>query len=122
MAAFEASSGKLDESLKLFAEAERFVGDRINFSVDYARAVGIAGVDRHDDALLKDAFERFEGIYKKDPRNTKNLQNWATTLYGVGRYSESWEKVKLAEATPNKDQLDPRFVAALQARMPRRQD
>jgi tetratricopeptide (TPR) repeat protein len=119
MAAIEASSGKFDESLKLFAEAEKFVGSEINFSVDYAKAVGKAGVAQKDDALLKDAFHRFESIYQKAPQNTLNLQNWAMTLFGMGRYSEAWEKVKFAEATPNKDELDPRFVAALQSRMPR---
>jgi hypothetical protein len=40
------------------------------------------------------------------------------TLFGIGKYSEAWAKVKLAEATPNKDQLDPRFLADLQSRMP----
>jgi hypothetical protein len=41
------------------------------------------------------------------------------TLFAVGKYSDAWEKVKLAEATPNKGDLDPRFLEALQARMPR---
>jgi hypothetical protein len=31
----------------------------------------------------------------------------AITLFSIGRYSEAWAKVKLAEATPNKDDLDP---------------
>ncbi len=118
MAAIQASSGKYDDSLKLFAEAEKFVGSEINFSVDYARTVGMAGVERKDDTLLKDAFDRFERIHQKAPQHTKNLQNWAMTLFGIGKYSEAWAKVKLAEATPNKDQLDPRFLAALQSRMP----
>ena len=122
MAAIQASSGKYDDSLKLFAEAERFVGSEINFSVDYARTVGMAGVERKDDGLIKEAFHRFERIYQKAPQHTKNLQNWATTLFGIGRYSDAWEKVKLAEATPNKDELDPRFLAALQSRMPRPQN
>jgi tetratricopeptide (TPR) repeat protein len=122
MAAIEASAGKYDDSLKLFAEAEKFVGSEINFSVDYAKAVGKAGAAQKDDALLKDAFDRFERIYRKAPQNTLNLQNWAITLASQGRYSEAWEKVKLAEATPNKDQLDPHFLAALQERMPRPQN
>lgn len=119
MAAIQASSGKYDDSLKLFAEAEKFVGSEINFSVDYARTVGMAGVERKDDAMLKDAFDRFERIYHKAPQHTKNLQNWAMTLFGIGKYSEAWAKVKLAEATPTKEQLDPSFLAALQSRMPR---
>ena len=122
MAAIQASSGKLDDSLKLFVEAEKFVGSDINFSVDYAKALGMAGVKLSDDALLKDAFDRFERIYQKAPQNIKNLQNWAITLFSIGRYSEAWAKVKLAEATPNKDDLDPRFLAALQSRMPRPQN
>jgi tetratricopeptide (TPR) repeat protein len=121
MAAVEASSDKYDESLKLFAEAEQFVGSEINFSVDYAKALGMAGVQRTDAALLKDAFDRFERIYQKAPQNTLNLQNWAITLASIGKYPEAWAKVKLAEVTPNKNQLDPRFIAALQSRMPRPQ-
>ena len=119
MAAIQADAGKLDESVKLFAEAEKSVGGQLNFSVDYARALGKAGADLHNDAMLKDAFERFKSIYEKMPANTLNLQNWAMTLFAIGRYSEAWEKVKLAEATPNGGALDPRFLAALQARMPR---
>jgi tetratricopeptide (TPR) repeat protein len=119
MAALTANSEKYDDSVKLFAEAEKFVGSEINFSVDYARTIGMAGVARKDDALLKNAFDRFERIYQKEPQHTKNLQNWAMTLFGTGRYSEAWGKVKLAEATPSKNQLDPSFLAALQSRMPR---
>jgi tetratricopeptide (TPR) repeat protein len=119
MGAIEASTGKFDDSLKLFAEAEKFVGDDINFSIDYAKAIGKAGIALKDDALLKDAFARFDRIYKKVPQNTLNLQNWAMTLFGLGRYSEAWAKVRLAEATPNKSSLDPRFVTALELKIPR---
>jgi tetratricopeptide (TPR) repeat protein len=122
MAAVEGSLGKLDDSLKLFAEADTLIHDNLNFSVDYAKAVGMTGAKRNDDALLSDAFGRFENIYQKAPLNTDNLQNWAITLYGIGKYSEAWEKVKLAEATPNKGALDPRFITALQSRMPRPQN
>ena len=122
MAAIEADSGRLDESLKLFAEAEKFVGNELNFSVDHARAIGVAGAERNDAALLKDALDRFERIYRKAPQNARNLKNWATTLFSVGRYSEAWEKVRLAEATPNKGNLDPHFLEALEAHMPRPQN
>src|ERR1700733_15555312 len=84
MGAYEAHSGKLDESLKLFAEAEPFVGDQINFSVDYAKAMGKAGVTLKDDAMLKDAFARFDRIYQKAPDKVLNLQNWAITLCAKG--------------------------------------
>jgi cytochrome c-type biogenesis protein CcmH/NrfG len=122
VAAIQASSGKFDDSLKLFAEAEKSVGSDINFSVGYAKALGMAAVKRGDDVLLKDAFDRFERIYQKAPQNTKNLQKWAITLFSNERYSEAWAKVKLAEATPNKDDLDPRLLAVLQSRMPQPQD
>lgn len=72
--------------------------------------------------MLKDAFARFDRIYQKAPDNVLNLQNWAITLYAKKNYSEAWAKVKLAEATPNKNQLDPRFIADLQAHMPRPQN
>jgi hypothetical protein len=87
MAAIQASSGKFDDSLKLFAEAEESVGSDINFSVGYAKALGMAAVKRGDDVLLKDAFDRFERIYQKAPQNTKNLQKWA--LFSKERYSEA---------------------------------
>jgi tetratricopeptide (TPR) repeat protein len=119
MAAVEASGGKIDDSLKLFAEAERYSSGDINFSIDFAKAMGIAALEKHDDKLLKDAFARFEQNQKKAPQNVLNLQNWATTLAGAGRYCEAWDKVKLAESMPNKSNLDPEFIAALQARMPR---
>ena len=122
MAAIEASTGKFDDSLKLFTEAEKSVGKEINFSVDYANALGMAGAELKDDMLLKFAFNRFEHNYEKAPQNTKNLQNWAMTLFRIGKYSEAWAKIKRAEATPNKNELDPRFLAALQEHMPRPQD
>jgi tetratricopeptide (TPR) repeat protein len=122
MGAYEAHSGKLDESLKLFAEAEPLVGNQINFSVDYAKAMGKAGVTLKNDAMLKEAFARFDRIFQKAPDNVLNLQNWAITLFAKGDYSEAWAKVKLAEAKPNKNQLDPRFIADLQSHMPRPQN
>lgn len=122
MAAIQASSGKFDESLKLFAEAEKFVGRDLNFSVDYAKAIGAAGRGNRDDAFLNEAFNRSERIFQKAPQNTNNLRNWAITLAAAGRYSEAWTKVKLAEGTLDKNALDPRFLADLQAHMPRPQD
>lgn len=121
MAAVEASWGKFDESLKLFAEAEKFVGNDVNFSVDYAKSVAMAGVKLNDSALLKDGFKRFDRNFQKAPQNTLNLQNWAIALFSVGKYAEAWEKVRLAEATPDKSGLDQRFLEALQLRMPRPQ-
>lgn len=122
MAAIEADKEKFDDALKLFAEAQKSVGGQINFSVDYARTVGSAAVARKDDALLKDAFNRYEKIYEKAPQNVKNLQNWAMTLYRKERYLEAWAKIKLAEATPDKNHLNPDFLKELEAKMPRPQD
>jgi tetratricopeptide (TPR) repeat protein len=119
MAVYEAIIGKVDESLKLFAEAERFVGDDLDFSVDYAKTIGIAGAGTKNDALLKDAFNRFARLHERAPQHTMNLQNWAMTLFHIGNYSEAWEKMKLAEATPRHAELNPRFLAALQSKMPR---
>lgn len=122
MAAIEADKEKFDDSLKLFAEAEKFSGSEINFSVDYARTVGTAAVARNDDALLKDALDRYQHIYEKAPQNVRNLQNWAMILYKKERYAEAWTKIKLAEATPNKSHLNPKFLSDLEARMPRPQN
>lgn len=113
MAAIQAGSGKIDESLELFAEAERYVGNDMDFSVDHAKALGVAGAQASNDALLKDAFARFERLHARAPQHTLNLQNWAITLFYVGNYTDAWNKVKLAEATPRSSDLDPRFLAAL---------
>lgn len=122
MAAVETEWEKYDDCLKLFAEAEKYVGTEINFSVDYSRAVGVAGVKRKDDALINDALNRYERIYQKAPQNGRNLKNWAMTLFGVGKYSEAWAKVKLAESAQDKGHFDPSFLADLQSHMPRPQD
>lgn len=41
------------------------------------------------------------------------------SLYYVGNYAEAWKKVRLAEATPRRADLDSGFIAALPAKMPR---
>jgi tetratricopeptide (TPR) repeat protein len=119
MAAIQANVGKVDESLKLFAEAERILGNNLDFSVDYAKALGVAGAQTRNDSLLQNAFIRFGHLHEKAPQHTLNLQNWAVTLFYVGNYAEAWKKVQLAEATPRHAELDPRFIAALQSKMPR---
>lgn len=119
MAAFEAGMGKLNESLALFAEADRIVGVDIDFAADYAKALGIAGAQTRNQPMVNDAFARFARVYEKAPQHTLNLQNWAITLFYVGNFAEAWKKVKLAEATPRHAELDPRFLAALQSKMPR---
>ncbi|MEW5891796.1 MAG: hypothetical protein AB1697_01430 [Pseudomonadota bacterium] len=119
MAAIQASAGKFDESLKLFQEAEGLVGDDIDLAVDHARAIGMAGAQSRNDALLKDAFSRFSNIHNRSPQHTLNLQNWAITLFYVGNYAEAWKKIQLAEVTPRRADLDPSFIAALQNKMPR---
>ena len=103
----------------LFAEADRLVGSDIDFAVDYAKALGQVGAGSRNEAMFKDAFRRYAQLYAKAPNHTLNLQNWAVTLYYVGNYAEAWKKVKLAEATPPRAELDPGFITALQAKMPR---
>ena len=44
MAAIQGDQGKLDESLKLFAEAEALIGDNFNLSTDYAKVLAMAGL------------------------------------------------------------------------------
>ena len=113
MAAIVADAGKLDEALQLFSEADQYVGEEINFKVDYARAVATASTKRNDEKLRKDAFDRFQSIYQAAPQNARNLQNWAILLFSLGRYKEAQEKINLAQATPDNKVLDPRFLADL---------
>jgi tetratricopeptide (TPR) repeat protein len=119
MAAIQANTEKATDSLKLFEEAEHFIGNDTDFSVDYAKAIGVAGAQTSNDALIQDAFARFARAYEKAPQHTLNLQNWAITLFYVGNYAEAWKKIQLAEATPRHAELDSNFIAELQSKMPR---
>lgn len=119
MAAVQAGLGRIEDSVKLFGEAEGLVAGDVDFAADHARTLGFAGAQANSEALLRDAFTRFARVHDRAPQHTLNLQNWAITLFHVGRYEEAWKKVKLAEATPGRSELDPRFLADLQARMPR---
>ncbi len=120
MAALQTNKrGKATDALKLFAEAEQYSLNDIDFSADYAKAIGVAGAATKNKALLNDAFARFAVIYNKAPQHVLNLQNWAITLYYVGNYSESWKKIIIAEKAPRRGDLDPKFIAALQIKMPR---
>lgn len=119
MAAVSGSKGDFEQSMKLFSEAERSAGSDIDFAVDYAKTIGLAGARSNNNVLLKDAFSRFAKLYERAPQHTLNLQNWAVTNFYIGNYAQAWAKLKLAEATPRKAEIDPRFVEALQAKMPR---
>lgn len=119
MGAISSVKGKSDEALKLFAEAEQFVGNDLNFAVDYALTLGNIGTRDKNELLIKDALVRFARNYERAPQHTMNLQNWAIILFNVGSYTEAWKKIKLAEATPGGSALDKRFLAALQEKMSR---
>lgn len=114
-----ANRGQGQASLKLFAEANRLIGFDLDFSVDYARALSLAGVRLGDKKLLDQAFGRFAQIHTRAPQHTLNLQNWAIALFYTGQYAQAWDKVKLAEATPRRAELDKRFLSDLQARLAR---
>ena len=119
MAVNQVTAGKLNESLSLFSEADLTKHDDVDFSVDYARAQGFVGAQKKNQTLLNEAFAHFSKIYDQAPDHTLNLQNWAITLFYVGHYTEAWQKIKLAEATPRSAEIDKSFIAALQSKMPR---
>jgi tetratricopeptide (TPR) repeat protein len=111
--------GHLEEALKLFAEAAQFKSGDVDFSTDYAKTLGMAGAETNNEGLLKEAFSRFAQVHAQAPQHTLDLQNWAITYFYIGNYAEAWKKIELAEATPRRADLDPRFIAALQSKMPR---
>lgn len=119
-AAASASSDQgLLASLGLFAEAEKLAPGDIDLAVDYARTIGIAAGVVGNPTLMAEAVRRYEAIYKKAPNHTLNLQNWAIADYTSGNYPMAWKRLKLAEATPQRADIDPNFVKALEAKMPR---
>lgn len=119
MAILQGEAGNTAAALKLFSEADQLIGNDMDFAVDYARTLGIAGADAKDETLLKQAFTRFAQIHGLAPQHTLNLQNWAITLFAVGNYRDAWKKIQLAEGTPRHAEIDRRFVADLQSKMPR---
>lgn len=119
MAVVQASTGKPNEAMNLFAEAESMIGEDIDFATDYAKAIGVTGVSTKNVVLVEDALTRFLRVYEKAPQHVANLQNWAITLFFVGNYSESWKKIQLAEAAPRASEIDKKFVGALESKMPR---
>jgi len=112
-------TGKQVAALPLFEEAAALLPNHIDFAVDHARAIGFAGAQAKNESLIKDALRRYAELYGKAPQHVPNLQNWALMLYFLGDYAEAWKKVALAEAAPRGSELDPKFVAALQSKMPR---
>lgn len=106
-------------SLSLFAEAEKLAPDDIDLAVDYAKTIGIAAGVVSNPTMMAEAVRRYEAIYKKAPGHTLNLQNWAIAEYTSGNYRMAWTHLKLAEATPKRADIDPNFVKALEAKMPR---
>ncbi len=119
MGQIESNRGHAAESLKLFGEANHMIGFELDFAVDYARALSLAGVKLGDKKLLDEAFRRFAQLQTRAPKSTLNLQNWAIALFYTGQYAAAWEKVKAAQATPRGAEVDKKFVADLQRKMPR---
>jgi hypothetical protein len=119
MAQIQANRGQAPDALKLFGEANRLIGFDPDFAVDYARALSLAGVKLGDKKLLNEAFKRFAQIQERSPQHTLNLQNWAIAFFYTGQYAAAWEKIKAAQATPRGAEVDKKFVADLQGKMPR---
>lgn len=119
MAAVQGGNNKLDESLRLFEEVNPVMGEDINFSVGYARTLALAGVEKRNDQMLRDAFSRFARNHAREPAHFDNLETWGMTLFLAGRYADAWEKVALAEKTPARTPLNSAFISALGAKMPR---
>jgi hypothetical protein len=101
------------------AEAEPKLRGNVDFEVDYSRAVSAVGLKTKDKSMLADAAKRFDAIYRQHPDHAANLQNWALLLFYAGDYAGAWSKVQLAEKAPGAMQIDPRFIAALEAKMAR---
>jgi tetratricopeptide (TPR) repeat protein len=119
IAIVHAQKREYKESLKNFEKAELTLSNDVNFSVDFSRTLGHAGLAARSEEMVKNAFERFKKIYENSPQHGMNLQNWAVILFYTGNYAEAWEKIKLAEATPNGKDIDQSFIAALQSKMVR---
>ncbi len=117
MGQIEANRGQPAPSLLLFGEANRLIGFDLDFAVDYARALSLAGTKMGDKKLQDEAFNRFAQIQRRAPQHTLNQQNWAIAFFHRGQYAAAWEKIRAAQATPRGAEVDQKFLADLQAKM-----
>ena len=119
MGTLQMEQEKFTQGLDLYEEASRYVKDDIDFKVDHARALGVAGATTKNKALLEKAWLMFAENYRQAPAHTLNLQNWAITLFYTERYADAWQKLILAENTPRGKEVDRGFVTALSDKMTR---
>ncbi|PQA77711.1 hypothetical protein C5F53_10835 [Rhodoferax sp. TS-BS-61-7] len=116
MAVIEMSRQRIASGRELFEEAAKSMSKDIDFQVDYVRTKAQLA---DSEAELKATWPEFARIFAKAPDHTLNLQNWAISYFVVERYRDAWEKILLAEKTPRARELDPNFIKALSAKMPR---
>ena len=133
MAKIQTDAKKYREALVLFADVDvkKEIDERVqvDFTIDYARTAGLSAatsalaepppIDMTKPSALSSALKQFEALHKQYPERTANLENWALTLFIVGKYPQSWRVVKLAETTPRSIAIDPEFIKMLTAKMPR---
>ncbi len=129
------------QALALYDQAKRTQSDKLDFSIDYARTLGNAALQRRTvggampvtrtgqggarllaekrSGLLQEALSLYAKNYEKAPENILNLQYWAILLYSIGDYAQAWDKIKLAEASPQHRGISQKFMNLLQEKMPR---
>jgi tetratricopeptide (TPR) repeat protein len=105
------------EALRLFSEAHVFLSANPQFRIDYARALGICGIALKDQAVVDGALMRFADFYSENSANVNNPQNWALTLYLLERYDDAWQKIRIAQSTPDSKLLSNEFIDALRQRV-----
>lgn len=119
MAAAQSTMKDPVSAMPLFEEAAQSLADDTDFSVDYARQKGLAGMQTRNMQQIDEAMGDCAKIFAKAPQHVMNLQNWAILNFVKGDYAEAWKKIELAEAAPRANGLDQSFIAALQGKMPR---
>lgn len=119
MAAVVGSTKQIEHALPLFEQAQTLLPDDIDFAVDYARTIGMAAVENRNAPMLAQALAKFAQLHQRAPEHTLNLQNWAIVLFYQGEFAQAWQKIKLAEATSQAKDLDPRFIKDLAKKMAR---
>lgn len=113
MGAVESNKARHREAVALLTEAATSIGRNYRFQLDCARAIGMAGTESKDPKLIELALVKFETIYSEHPTGAISLQNWAMTLYALERYPEAWEKIRIAQTTPEAGLLSQAFIQDL---------
>ncbi|HKW39152.1 MAG TPA: hypothetical protein VJO54_15240 [Burkholderiales bacterium] len=116
--------GQFDEGIAYFEKATRLCDDdyqKVALLSDFGAAYGIKANKTNNPAertrLYGLAYEQYKRSTGMDPKYQRSWQNWASTLYQEGNYSETWKTIREGQVKADA-QFSPQFLRELEQKMP----